>query len=382
MARLCLNMIVRNESHIILECLESMAKHICYWIISDTGSTDGTQEIIKKFFEEKGIPGELHEDKWVDFATNRNIALDYGYKREEFDYLWVMDADDYLEGTPDFPEVMDADVYAMKIRSTGKNVGFRGQIFSNKNKNLKYECIVHETIRWGEKDVVDVLDGKYYINIRTIGSRNKDPLKFLKDAELCLKGMEFKDEFYERYCFYAANMYYNLECFRLAAIYYQKNIDEAPNKHVYDSLIHLAFCFWDESEKKEKIISALNRAIDLYPERRDAYFHLARYYNQLQNFEEAYKLITKCITLDVPEDANYYFKESLYTTLPIELLAEILANINAFDESIGLLKFIDDKTEATEYVRENIKKVEAEKLIYFSNRTLQQEQKQIQKLEQ
>ena len=56
--KLALCMIVKNESHIIHECLESIYKFVDYWIISDTGSTDGTQDIIKNFFKEKGIPGE------------------------------------------------------------------------------------------------------------------------------------------------------------------------------------------------------------------------------------------------------------------------------------------------------------------------------------
>lgn len=62
-------MIVKNETHIIRECLESVAPYIDYWVISDTGSTDGTQELITKFFEEKGIPGELHQDEWRDLVT-------------------------------------------------------------------------------------------------------------------------------------------------------------------------------------------------------------------------------------------------------------------------------------------------------------------------
>ena len=62
-------MIVKNETHIIHECLESVAPLIDYWVISDTGSTDGTQELITKFFAEKGIPGELHQDEWKGFGT-------------------------------------------------------------------------------------------------------------------------------------------------------------------------------------------------------------------------------------------------------------------------------------------------------------------------
>ena len=41
-------MIVKNESKVIERCLTSCLPLIDYWVISDTGSTDGTQIIIKK----------------------------------------------------------------------------------------------------------------------------------------------------------------------------------------------------------------------------------------------------------------------------------------------------------------------------------------------
>lgn len=50
-----LNMIVKNESHIIEKTLEHLTSIIdfSYWLICDTGSTDNTQNIIKLFFEKK-----------------------------------------------------------------------------------------------------------------------------------------------------------------------------------------------------------------------------------------------------------------------------------------------------------------------------------------
>ncbi|WEI04112.1 glycosyltransferase [Acinetobacter johnsonii] len=61
MTSICLNMIVKNESHIIEETLENICQHIqlAYWVISDTGSTDNTVEIIENFFEKKKIAGEI-----------------------------------------------------------------------------------------------------------------------------------------------------------------------------------------------------------------------------------------------------------------------------------------------------------------------------------
>src|SRR5205085_11409466 len=75
-ARLCLNMIVRNEAAIIERCLASVAPVIDHRVICDTGSTDDTPERIETFFRERGIDGTLVKTSFVDFGTTRNEALD------------------------------------------------------------------------------------------------------------------------------------------------------------------------------------------------------------------------------------------------------------------------------------------------------------------
>ena len=50
MKNLSLCMIVKNEANIIKECFDSVIKFIDYWVICDTGSTDGTQEFIKNYY--------------------------------------------------------------------------------------------------------------------------------------------------------------------------------------------------------------------------------------------------------------------------------------------------------------------------------------------
>src|SRR5262245_55896071 len=90
----CLCMIVKNESMVLGRCFESLKDKIDYWVISDTGSTDGTQELIRNWL--KDIPGELHEHGWVDFATNRNYVLELAHGKS--DGLLMHDADETLEG--------------------------------------------------------------------------------------------------------------------------------------------------------------------------------------------------------------------------------------------------------------------------------------------
>ena len=73
---ICLNMIVKNESNVILNTLNNLTSKIKfdYWVISDTGSDDNTKEIIMNFFKEKNIKGELIDTKWKDFGYNLGEA--------------------------------------------------------------------------------------------------------------------------------------------------------------------------------------------------------------------------------------------------------------------------------------------------------------------
>lgn len=71
----CLNMIVRDESHVIERCLTSVAPLITHWAIVDTGSVDDTVERVRKQLSE--LPGIVDVVEWQnDFALHRNQALE------------------------------------------------------------------------------------------------------------------------------------------------------------------------------------------------------------------------------------------------------------------------------------------------------------------
>ena len=74
--KLCLTMMVKNEAHIIKRCLESVVDIIDYWVICDTGSTDGTQEIIQNYFDKQNISGELFQHTWGNYGHNRTLTLE------------------------------------------------------------------------------------------------------------------------------------------------------------------------------------------------------------------------------------------------------------------------------------------------------------------
>ena len=114
---ICLNMIVKNESHIIENTLEKLCQKISfdYWVICDTGSTDNTCQIITDFFKNKCIKGELFHDEWQNFAHNRTLALERAYKKT--DLLLVFDADDEIVGEFVVPSEVLYDEYHLKFGS-------------------------------------------------------------------------------------------------------------------------------------------------------------------------------------------------------------------------------------------------------------------------
>lgn len=87
-------MIVRNEAPRILRCLRSVTPHVSSYAILDTGSTDGTSELIRAHFTEAAVPGEVASGTFVDFAQARNDALALARMHgDAWDYLLLIDGD-------------------------------------------------------------------------------------------------------------------------------------------------------------------------------------------------------------------------------------------------------------------------------------------------
>ena len=211
---LCLNMIVKNEAKIIIETLENLCKYFIfdYWVISDTGSSDQTKELICDFFLKKGIFGELLEHEWIDFAYNRSKALDCAF--DKTDYLLIFDADDRISGNFILPEVLNKDVYYLKI---GKGFEWQRPLLMTNRKRWCFKGVAHEFL--SAIDNMDkgseTIEGDYHIIPGTFGCRSQNPNKYSDDAKV-LKNA-FEKEMNDpvegdkglacRYAFYCAQSY-------------------------------------------------------------------------------------------------------------------------------------------------------------------------------
>jgi FkbM family methyltransferase len=287
---LCLNMIVKDEAHIIENTLTKLVNKvkIDYWVISDTGSTDNTKEIIVDFFKEKDIPGELFEDPWQDFGHNRTIALTHAYNKS--DYLLIFDADDEIYGDFQLPnfELIYKDAYSLQFGDSNGVQYIRTQIINNRKK-WKYVGVLHEYITCCEESTEpETIIGNYYTISGRTSQRNKDTNKYVKDAHILEKAYEealkVKDEIYNRYGFYCANSYYDARDYNEALKWYKitlENKNWAQEKYVSCQRIYNIYKIKADIEKG---IFYLVKAFAYDRERAECLYELLVYYcNQDMN---------------------------------------------------------------------------------------------------
>ena len=80
-------MIAKNEERCLAKCLEKVSPLADRIILADTGSSDSTKEIAKKW------GAEVFDFTWIDdFSAARNAAL----ARSDADWNLILDADEYL----------------------------------------------------------------------------------------------------------------------------------------------------------------------------------------------------------------------------------------------------------------------------------------------
>lgn len=276
---ICLCMIVKDESHIIVDTLRHLLKYIKldYWVISDTGSTDGTQDLIRNFFQEQGIPGELDETPWKNFGYNRTVAFQKAYGKS--DYVFVWDADDEIVGDFRMPSPLTADVYQFIF---GNDTGFRysrNQLFNNK-KRWRYVGVLHEYPAEAEGETVGSavhVSGNYYFVSGRKGSRNKDPLKYQKDAKVLEQGMIEEPE-NTRYVFYCANSYMSAGMYEDAIRVYKKNLQmNGWTQERYISCLEIFDCY-EKLGTPELGLPYLVESYKYSPTRVECIYRLVKYY--------------------------------------------------------------------------------------------------------
>lgn len=312
---LCLNMIVKDESHIIEQTLENICQNfpITHWVISDTGSSDNTIAIIKKFFKSKGIKGSIYKEPWKNFSYNRNAALKKC--KGKADYVLFFDADDCVEGDLILP-TLTKDAYYLQLSNEANTLKYLRKLIVKNNDTFEWRGVVHEFIRSDHENSKEEIKGDYSIISGRKGNRSLNENKYLDDAKMLeqayLSGEE--SELMPRYAFYCAQSYRDADLIDDAIEWYKTRIslkNEGWMDEIYCSCIELGLLFEKKNDFKEALYY-WQMGVVLDPARAECWYHLARRHSWDKNEALAYCYARQASELSIPKGNRLFISKSIY----------------------------------------------------------------------
>ena len=197
-------MIVKNEAETLDKALGSIKKIADEIIIVDTGSTDNTKEIAKKYTE------KIFDFVWCDdFSEARNFSFSKATKQ----YIMWLDADDFIfeqdaQKIIEFKKLRDLPDVVMLKYVTGYDENFKPEFsfyrerILKKSKNFVWQDPVHEVII--PSGQIQYLDASIFHIKKSLSSHGDRNLKIYQN--LIKNGKKFspRQQFY-----YSRELYFN-----------------------------------------------------------------------------------------------------------------------------------------------------------------------------
>ncbi|MFF4211922.1 glycosyltransferase [Streptomyces sp. NPDC001796] len=288
---ICLCMIVKNEAGVIERCLGSVRHLIDTWVISDTGSTDGTQDLVRTMLD--GIPGELLEEPWIDLGHNRTRNIRHA--RGKADYILTLDADHVMRQDAPLPH-LTAGSYLLRHDVPGAPHRFKHLMRGD--WLWRYEGVAHEP-RADEPDVEEVLDA-LVIEDRADGGCRSGKLE--RDARLLRRELE-GDSSDALTVFSLAGIERELGHTEEAiALYERRAAMGGRPEEVYCSLLEAGILRAEKMDDWAGAMDAFSRAWESRPRRLEACYELASRLRVQGRHHIAYSILGAVVGRPEPDD--------------------------------------------------------------------------------
>ena len=308
MPKLILNTIVKDEAHCILIMLESAAKISDAIVIADTGSTDGTQEIIKKFGEDNNIPTYVFERPFDDFEKSRNFGMEkardvvneLGWNPNDC-WTWWCDADETIVVDPKFNKnQFNKDLFM--INTYIGQMKYTRNTFARVSKPFRFYGPVHEFIVCDDQNITSGLAENIHVDVKMIGKSWQGDIsqKYLSHSHK-LEAYIAADRKDPRWIFYTAQSYHdsasmkdnkeeNEERLRRSIKYYRERVSRTDGyaEEIYYAQYRIGTIMRILEEPWHLTHMELLKAYQIDPMRGESIKVIIDYYLQIGDWNMAY----------------------------------------------------------------------------------------------
>jgi glycosyltransferase involved in cell wall biosynthesis len=316
---------VRNESPVIGRCLDSVSPFVDRWVIVDTGSTDGTQGLVREHMASR--PGELHERPWKSFDHNRNEALVLA--KDKADYLFFIDADEALHLPSGFARpALGGDAYSMNCEYAGTL--YRRCALIASRLGWRWEGVVHEYLTCSRSYRMEHLDGPRIV-VSHEGARSRDPTTYAKDAAL-LEAALRTDPTNARSTFYLAQSYRDAGSLEQSRGMYRRRASMGGwDEEVWFSLYQIAIIGERLGASAAETSFGYLAAFQFRPTRGEPLVQLARFHRDRKEYALAFLYARRALELPRPSD-QLFIDETVYLWRALDEFAIAAYFVGALDE--------------------------------------------------
>ena len=357
MVKLALNFICKNEAHVVNRMLNSVKGIYDLIVVNDTGSTDGTQDIIRKFGEDNGIPTYVFERPFDAFDKSRNFAMQKVVevaKELNFDLnntwgAW-MDCDEILSVATNFNKnQFNKDLYM--INTSIGAMKYTRNTFFRLSKPFRWYGPIHEYIVCDEQNITSGLAEGVEVLVHMDGnSWTQDvSMKYISHAHTLEKYIA-ENRSDARWIFYTAQSYHDSSCMkdnreeneerlRRSLKYYRERVnrvDGYPEERYYSqlrigSIMKMLEMPWEEC------LQELLKAYAMDPLRGESIKAIVDYYVGVNEWNLAY-LYSKFLKVNFHGNNPYpkrllFVDNSLYAWKILEMHSSICFYTGRSDEA-------------------------------------------------
>lgn len=306
MSTVCLTMIVKDESARIERCLRSALPHIDFTSIVDTGSKDGTIDVIESALDADSLDFSyfIYQRVWVDFATNRNEALALAMAAGAYDYILLLDADhELVVGDPDFRSLLTAPAYNIWQEDHGYE--YANVRLLRADVAAKYVGVTHEVLVLPDGIKAETLPRDVMRIIDHADGANREG-KLERDLELLLKA-DFQDP---RTLFYIAQTYRDMGERVMAQGFYSARMSLGGwEEECWYAQYQIARLTEQPDALPQDVTHAYLMAYARRPWRAEPLWHLARYWGGRNEQALQMMFYERSQDIPLPTDRDVLFIE-------------------------------------------------------------------------